>query len=101
MRAESVTTLALLLHEFATNAAKYGALSNHMGRIDIDCSEDGEQVTVSWKEAGGPPVSPTQEQGFGSVLAAATVRGQLAGDLTREWRPEGLFIRLTLPRGKL
>ena len=52
----SVTGLALLLHEFATNAAKYGALSTPAGRVRIDCAEDGDRFVVTWHEHGGPSI---------------------------------------------
>lgn len=91
----AVTSFALLLHEFATNAAKYGALSTSDGRLDIACSEDGEHFILTWTESGGPPVDrQTDGDGFGSILAKATVRGQLGGEISREWKREGLSIRL-------
>jgi PAS domain S-box-containing protein len=92
----SVTSFALLLHEFATNAAKYGALSTPAGSIDIACSEDGGQFAVTWTERGGPPVGRlTDGGGFGTLLARTTVKGQLGGEISRDWKPEGLTIRLS------
>src|SRR5205085_6753112 len=52
----AVASFALLLHEFATNAAKYGALSSAEGTIAIDCMEEGDGIVVTWRERGGPPV---------------------------------------------
>ena len=98
----AVTSLALLLHEFATNAAKYGALSTPEGRIAIDCAEEGGDVVVTWTERGGPPVTePPASEGFGGVLSRLAVTGQLGGEIQREWRPEGLAIRLAAPRSRL
>ena len=97
----AVTSLALLLHEFATNAAKYGALSTPNGRIDVQCAHDGERFVVTWSESGGPNVAPSRAEGFGSMLARATVKGQLGGDSTRDWTPEGLTIRLSVTRDRL
>ena len=97
----AVTSLALLLHEFATNAAKYGALSTPNGRIDVQCAHDGERFVVTWSESGGPNVAPSRAEGFGSMLASATVKGQLGGDITRDWTPEGLTIRLSVTRDRL
>ena len=86
-----VTTFALLLHEFATNAAKYGALSTSAGHIEIACSEPDGQFALTWRERGGPPIdSPAGSEGFGTMLARATVRDQLRGEISREWEPEGL-----------
>jgi two-component sensor histidine kinase len=97
-----MTALALLLHEFATNAAKYGALSTPTGRVQVDCSEHDDAFVLTWTESGGPPVrgQPSGE-GFGSLLARLTVTGQLAGELARDWRPKGLVIRLSVDLGRL
>ncbi|EDP63799.1 putative sensory transduction histidine kinase [alpha proteobacterium BAL199] len=97
-----VTSIALLLHEFVTNAAKYGALSTPEGRVDINSSEEGDQVVLTWTESGGPAVDRGDDaEGFGGVLARATVKGQLEGTISREWRPNGLFIRLSVTRRRL
>jgi PAS domain S-box-containing protein len=95
---EALSSFALLLHEFATNAVKYGALSTPEGRILIDCAEDGDRFVVEWRESGGPVVSaPVGEGGFGSHLAGITARG-LGGEIHYDWRPDGLTIRLTTSR---
>ena len=95
-----VTTFALLLHEFATNAAKYGALSTPAGHIDIACSESDGQFALSWQERDGPRIeSHGDTEGFGSLLARATV-DQLRGELSRDWKPEGLTIRLSVDRDR-
>ncbi len=98
----TVTSLALLLHEFTTNAAKYGALASPDGRIEIACAEEGERFLLHWRERGGPPVVPVERaQGFGSLLAEATVKGHLGGEIRRDWAPEGLSIVLSVPRDRL
>jgi PAS domain S-box-containing protein len=98
----AVTSFALLLHEFATNAAKYGALSNSAGYIDITSSEDEGQFALTWTERGGPRVAHHADgDGFGTQLAHATVKGQFAGKILRNWNPEGLTIRLTFPRDRV
>ena len=98
----SVTSFALLLHEFATNAAKYGALSTPAGRIHLDCAEHGDRFVLTWRERGGPPIKgAAEDEGFGSRLARATVKGQFGGEIARDWRPEGLVIRLTVDRQRL
>jgi PAS domain S-box-containing protein len=94
-----VTTFALLLHEFATNAAKYGALSTSAGHIEIACSEADGQFALTWRERGGPPIdSNTGSEGFGTMLARATVKDQLRGEISRQWETEGLTIRLSFSR---
>ncbi len=98
----AMTGVALLLHEFATNAAKYGALSTPAGSVEVDCADDGDVFTLVWTEHGGPPVGePPISEGFGSLLARLTVTSQLGGDLSRDWRPTGLAIRLSVRRDRL
>jgi PAS domain S-box-containing protein len=97
-----VTTFALLLHEFATNAAKYGALSTPAGHIDIACSEDDSQFALTWQERGGPRIdSHADSEGFGTMLARATVKDQLRGEILRDWQPEGLVIRLSVAKDRI
>jgi len=100
-----LTSMALLLHEFATNAAKYGALSTAEGTVSVECAVDGDRLIVTWAEHGGPAMhldaEPPSAEGFGSVLARATVEGQLGGEIVREWRPDGLTIRLSVVRARL
>ena len=98
----SLTDFALLLHEFATNAAKYGALSTPAGCIDIVCSEGDGQFVLTWTERGGPPVDHQSDgEGFGALLARATVNGRLGGEISRDWKPEGLAIRLSVARDRI
>ena len=98
----SVTSFALLLYEFATNAAKHGALSTSAGHVDIACSEDEGQFILTWTEHGGPPIGhQTDAEGFGTLLARATVKGQLGGEISRDWKPAGLTIRLSVARDRL
>jgi PAS domain S-box-containing protein len=97
-----VTSFALLLHEFATNATKYGALSTPTGHIDIACSEGDGQFALTWQEHGGPCIdSHSDSEGFGTVLARATVKDQLRGEISRDWKPEGLTIRLSVARDRI
>ncbi len=98
----SVTSLALLLHEFATNAAKYGALATPNGYIDVHCLDEGAEFVLTWTERGGPPVDHrTEGEGFGSILSRTAVKGQLNGTISHDWAPEGLTIRLTAARDRL
>lgn len=90
------TSLALVLHELATNAAKYGALSDRAGRTDIFWRVDDGRLVLAWKETGGPAIAgPPAKKGFGAELARMTAKGQLGGSFEENWRPEGVEIKLT------
>jgi PAS domain S-box-containing protein len=96
-----ISSLALLFHEFATNSTKHGALSAIAGRIQINCANHGETLVVTWTERGGPEVAPpTGNNGFGELLIRTTVAG-LGGEISRDWQPEGVVIRLSMPRARL
>lgn len=98
----AVTSLALLLHEFATNAAKYGALSSPRGRVDIEWSVRDGKLDLTWRERGGPPLAgEPQGEGFGGLISRTTVSGQLDGQLSRDWRPEGLVVHLSASMKRL
>lgn len=97
----AATGLALVLHELATNAAKYGALSSPAGRLDLRWLECEGRLAVLWSETGGPPAVEPGSGGFGSRLARLTVEDQLGGTIAREWRPEGLRVVLGLPLARL
>jgi PAS domain S-box-containing protein len=98
----AVTSIALLFHEFATNAAKYGALSAPAGHIEIVCTEANGEFALTWRERGGARLdNPAMSEGFGTMLARATVKDQLRGAISREWEPEGLTIRLSVPRDRV
>jgi PAS domain S-box-containing protein len=95
----SATPLALVFHELATNATKYGALVNHDGRITIEITSGDTEVTLYWAEEGGPPVSaPASVAGFGSQLMEMSAVRQLGGRVARDWRPEGLAVTITTPK---
>ena len=90
-----VASLALVLHELATNATKHGSLSHREGQIAIVWRVEGEHMVLDWVERGGPPVAgPPQRNGFGAELARMSARGQLGGDIRNTWNPEGLEITL-------
>ena len=100
---ETAQALAMLLHEFATNSAKHGALSADGGRVELSWQADpaGGGICLSWAEAGGPPVAgPPARQGFGSRLIAALSR-QAGATLEAEWRSEGLRCTLAIPGNRL
>jgi PAS domain S-box-containing protein len=98
----AVTSLALLLHELATNAAKYGALSAASGRIAIVWTVEDDVLSLSWAERGGPPAdSAANGDGFGTWLVDGTIKGQLQGQIARRWDAEGLTILMTMPLDRL
>ena len=100
--AKAAQILALAVHELATNAAKYGALSQAGGRIAVTFAFAGEgdegSLVIVWREAGGPPVTPPERQGFGSRLINQVVARSLRADVAMDFRPEGLVCRMTMPR---
>ena len=99
---QSATPLALIFHELATNAAKYGALSVDGGRVDIAVVIDGATVRIEWRELGGPAVKGSPEHsGFGSRLAEMSATQQLGGQINREWLAGGLQVTLEIPIARL
>ena len=87
--------VGLLAHELATNAAKYGAWSAPSGLIEVVWSVGaGGRLTLSWRESGGPPVSPPERAGFGSRLIQRLVTGDLAGEVRVDYAPAGLRCEL-------
>jgi two-component sensor histidine kinase len=98
----SSTALALVIHELATNSAKYGALSAVSGTLDVSCNAHDDDVTVTWAERGGPPVvEPVTLGGFGSKLVHRSVSAQLGGSITFDWAREGLVATLRLSKSSL
>jgi len=90
--------MSMVLHELATNAAKYGALSTPNGAVDINWGhEPGERLVLAWSEDGGPPTQSPKRQGFGSRLIARLAR-QLGGEARYDWRPQGLRVELDVAR---
>lgn len=98
----AATALAMIVHEQATNAVKYGALSVDGGLIVIRAERADDALAVTWREQGGPPLAgPPERQGFGALMTARTVSGQLGGAMAQDWRPDGLTTRLTIPLASL
>ncbi len=98
----AVTSIALVLHELATNAGKYGALSSPGGYIHIDWSVKNDELLLTWKEHGGPCLDgPAEHEGFGSSLVRRLVTGQFGGQLSYDWKAKGLIIRLSMPVERL
>jgi two-component sensor histidine kinase len=97
----ALTSLALLLHELTTNAAKYGALSSPSGRLTIEVSTIGELLNVKWDERGSKPVpEAVAREGFGAILEKAVLTG-LGGTISRDWNSNGLSLSLKIPLAAL
>ncbi len=98
----AATTLALIIHELATNALKYGALSSDEGTLDVSSPSHEDEVVVVWTERGGPPVaSPTGQGGFGSKLINRAMSAQLGGSISCDWAEEGVIVTLKMDRRSL
>ena len=91
--------LAMIVHEIATNAAKYGALSNDTGTVAVDWEileeSDGRKLRLIWTEAGGPPVTAPVQRGFGSRLIERSTRDQLGGEATVDFLPRGVVYTVS------
>ncbi|KAB2913846.1 MAG: PAS domain-containing protein [Hyphomicrobiaceae bacterium] len=97
----TAVTLSLALHELATNAAKFGALSNAHGQVDIRWAADDEAaptaIDLSWTESGGPQVKQPARRGFGSMLIERALGYEAEGDVKLEFLPQGLAFQVRFP----
>jgi two-component sensor histidine kinase len=93
----TANTLALVVHELATNSIKYGALSTATGTLDVSGSHEGAQLLLAWTERGGPPVvAPTGPGGYGTRLVARTISRQLGGSIDYNWSKEGVIVTMRM-----
>ena len=98
----SATTLAMVVHELATNSLKYGALSAAAGTLDVSCAPPESEVVIVWTERGGPPVSaPAGAGGFGSRLVTRSMTAQLGGSIERQWLEEGVVVTIRISKDRL
>ena len=98
----AANTLALVLHELATNSLKYGALSSATGTLDVSCTHSGDDVVVVWAERGGPVVSqPAEPGGYGSRMVARVLANQFGGSIERNWSAEGAIITVRMNKERL
>jgi PAS domain S-box-containing protein len=96
----SAQTLTLALHELATNAVKYGALSSISGRLKVSWELKPSTLVLHWQESGGPRARKPAQLGFGTRIIVASVEGQLGGQAKFQWGDGGLHCILTIPRGE-
>jgi two-component sensor histidine kinase len=98
----SSTTLALIIHELATNSAKYGSLSVASGALDVSCNGQDDEVVIMWTERGGPAISaPATLAGFGSKLIHRRMAAQLGGSIDFDWSAEGVVATLRMSKDRL
>ena len=107
LKPDAMHSITLALHELATNAAKYGALSVPDGRVAVDWALSGAQTSeeerfrMSWRECGGPPVAPPTKKGFGHVVISEMVASSLHGHVTLDYAREGLLWAIDAPRSSV
>jgi two-component sensor histidine kinase len=89
--------LSLFVDLIGSRIAKYGALSTNTGRIDIGWETDGDTLTISWTERGGPPVSAPKRRGFGTIVMEAMTERSVGGVVDLDYASTGLTWRLTCP----
>ncbi len=99
--AAAVTPVALVFHELATNAVKYGALGDDGGTLRVTLARQGDRLLVYWKEKCRSPSPVSEGTGFGSRLFTAVIKGQLGGTALKRSTPEGLAIDISLPLSSL
>jgi len=91
--------LSMVFHELATNSAKYGALSAPTGRVEVSWKRDPvtDNLVFTWRDTGGPPVTPPAQPGFGTRLIESSIRREQKGQAKFDFRPEGLVFEASLP----
>jgi len=93
----SVQPLGLAIHELAANAAVHGSLSHRDGSLQVDWIKDGDKLVLDWREVFPQAPRTRSTAGFGNVLLGAVLEKQLGGKITRDWREDGLKLRVELP----
>jgi PAS domain S-box-containing protein len=94
---KTAVSLAMAVHELATNATKYGSLSNADGRIHIDCTVEDGALRLVWRESGGPPVIVPTKRGFGSRMIERGLAAELGGKVKIDFAPAGLICTVAAP----
>ncbi len=90
-------SLSMAMHELATNAVKYGALSNDTGRVDVSWTLIDGRLSIEWRESGGPPVQTPQRRGFGSRLVERGLAGEMGGTAEITFEPSGVVCVIDAP----
>ena len=98
---KSATTLALVIHELATNSLKYGALSIASGMLDISGTSTDDEVSIIWTEHSGPSVDRQGGEGYGSKLLNRSVTGQLGGSIETDWSEGGIIVTVKMNAQRL
>lgn len=101
LTANSTQAISMALHELATNAIKYGALSNASGRVDIGWDVDGAEFRMTWSESGGPPVAPPQRSGFGATVFEHMIARSVDGVAKMTFAESGIVWSLRCPRANV
>jgi PAS domain S-box-containing protein len=99
LKPETAQIIALVLHELATNAVKYGALSDPAGKVGLSWQCDQNKLGLQWIETGGPSVTPPTIKGYGTKVITASIQQQLSGAATFDWRPAGLAFDMAISIG--
>ncbi len=97
LTAAAAQAIGLALHELATNAGKYGALSVDSGHVDVGWRIDGDIFAMNWTERNGPPVSQPERRGFGSTVIEPMAKRTVGGEVQLDYAPSGLMWGLTCP----
>jgi PAS domain S-box-containing protein len=97
LNAAAAQAIGLALHELATNAGKYGALSVDAGRVDVAWRLDGDVFAMTWSECNGPPVSPPERRGFGSTVVISMVKQTIDGEAQLDYVSSGVVWKLSCP----
>ncbi len=105
VKAEAAQAIGLALHELATNAGKYGALTEPTGKVlvswnFVESTDGSRRIRLCWTEEGGPPVSPPRSKGFGHIVIERMVALSVNGDVDLQFTPQGLTWQLTFPAGR-
>jgi two-component sensor histidine kinase len=96
----TTSNVALIFHELATNAAKYGALSVEQGSVKVTWKIVDDNLELTWEEAGGPQIEPPKRKGFGSTLVENTI-SSYGGIIQHLWTPHGLVVHIKMPIERL
>jgi PAS domain S-box-containing protein len=94
---QTAVSFSLALHELATNASKYGALSNETGKLWVCWTAGNGTLELSWREEGGPPVTPPSRRGFGTRMIERTLAAEFGGEVHLDFLPEGVLCTVVAP----